>query len=164
MKRVILWFIIGIVGYLPGANAQTVSGRISVTGFNNETILKEQNPVQLFKSFKDNKYKIGFSFKGSGIEREGIVLFDMKTTVRKNGKVIGSSTRPGWPWIPGDMFLPAEAFDFIPMLQKDASPIARGSKVNKLAGNYEIILEMNVSSEQDISGSVSPVTVSFKFQ
>lgn len=142
--------------------SQKLSGRISVTGFSNGGTIKEQTPVQLFKSFKENKYKIGFSFKGSGLGKDDIVLFDMKTTVKKNGKVIGTSTRPGWPWIPGDMFMPAEAFDFIPMLQKDASRTT-GSKMNKMTGSYEIILEMKVSAGQDISGSISPVIVSSKF-
>ena len=162
MKKVIFYLVIGFVMCSPDAYSQNLSGKVSVSGFSKDGTIKERTPVELFKSFKDNKYRIGFSFKGSGLKKDDIVLFDMKTTVKKNGKVIGTSSRPGWPWIPGDMFLPAEAFDFIPMLQK-ASLRKKRSKMDKLPGRYEIILEMIVSPGQDISGLISPVSVSFKF-
>ena len=162
MKKVIFYLAIGLVLCNIDAYSQNISGRVTVSGFSNGATLKEQTPVQLFKSFKENKYKIGFSFNGKGVESDDIVLFDMKTTVKKNGRVIGSSTRSGWPWIPGDMFMPAEAFDFIPMLQKD-SPRMKGSKMNRMAGSYEILLEMIVSAGQEIKGSVRPATLSFKF-
>ena len=146
----------------PSVYSQSISGKVSVTGFSADGTIKEQTPVELFKSFKENKYKIGFSYKAEGIENKGLVLFDMKTTVKKNGKIIGTSSRPGWPWLPGDMFVPAEAFDFIPMLQKDGGRVTKNSKAGTLTGSYEIILEMNISSGQEIKGKVAPVTILFK--
>lgn len=175
MKKLILILIIGFVVDNSVAYSQTtpgkvslpakpsISGKVSVSGFVKDGLIKEQTPVELFKSFKENKYKIGFTFMWGTYPPQQPVLFDMKTTVKKNGKVIGSSSRPGWPWIPGDMFLPAEAFDFIPMLQKDKGRKIRGSKMKTLTGSYEIILEMNVSAGQDISGSIEPVKILFKF-
>ena len=168
MKAIILFFLIGFVVANPIVYSQKISGKFFVTGFSKDGTLKEQSAVELFKSFKENKYKINFSFKSSESGSKGIILFDMKTTVKKNGKVIGTSSRPGWPWIPGDMFLPGdtflpvEAFDFIPMLQKDSDKLVRGSIMNKLSGNYEITLEMNIAEGQDVSGSITPVSIYFK--
>ena len=162
MKKVIFYLAIGLLLCNMDAYPQNISGKVTVSGFTNGSTLKEQTPVQLFKSFKDNVYKIAFSFKGDRVGKDEIVLFDMKTTVKKNGRVIGASTRTGWPWIPGDMFLPSEAFDFIPMLEKD-SPRMIGSKMKKLDVSYEILLEMQLSAGQEIKGSVSPAVFSFKF-
>ncbi len=181
MKKLILFLIFGFIINNSDAYSQSnagkvslpakvsvsdkvsISGKVSVSGFSKDGTIKEQTPVELFKSFKENRYKIGFLFRANGLDKEGIVLFDMKTTVKKNGKVIGSSTRPGWPWLPGDMYVPVEAFDFIPMLQKDEGRKIRGSKMNTLTGSYEIILEMNVSAGQEVSGSIEPVRILFKF-
>lgn len=182
MKKLILFLIIGFILNNPGAYSQTtpgkvslpakasvpgkvsISGKVSVSGFSKDGTIKEQTPVELFKSFKESKYKIGFVFAGWGTyPPQQPVLFDMKTTVKKNGKVIGSSSRPGWPWLPGDMYVPVEAFDFIPMLQKDEGRKIKGSKMNTLTASYEIILEMNVSAGQNVSGTIEPVKFMIKF-
>ena len=164
MKAIILFFLIGFVVANPTVYSQKISGKFFVTGFSKDGTVKEKTAVQLFKSFKEDKYKIGFNFIAAGSQYPPQIplLFDMMTTVKKDGKVIGTSTRPDWPWIPGDMFMPAEAFDFIPMLQKDSDKLKRGSRLNKLSGSYEIILEMKVSSGQDVSGAIAPVTIFFK--
>lgn len=163
MRKLILFLVVLIAFGNPSVYSQSVSGKVAVTGFSKDGTVKEQTPVELFKSFKENKYKIGFSYKADGIENKGLVLFDMKTTVKKNSKIIGSSNRPSWPWLPGDMYVPAEAFDFIPMLQKDGGRISRNSKAGTLTGSYEIILEMNISSGQEIKGTVAPATILLKF-
>ena len=174
MKKLILIVIIGLVVNISEAYSQTtpgkvslpdkasISGKVSVSGFSKNGTIKEQTPVELFKSFKESKYKIGFTFMWGTYPPQQPVLFDMKTTVKKNGKVIGTSTRPGWPWLPGDMYVPVEAFDFIPMLQKEGSKVTRGLKASTLTGSYEIILEMNITSGQEIKGAVTPVTILFK--
>lgn len=144
--------------------SQNFSGRMSVSGLDRGSTIKEETPLQFFKSFKDNRYKIGFSFNSKDVPKDGIVLFDMKTTVKLNGRTIGSATRGGWPWLPGDLFVPAEAFDFIPILQRQSRKL-RGRAPSRLApANYEIILEMKPAAGQDVSGSVSPATISFKVQ
>ena len=100
--------------------AQSLEGRIRVEGFRSGQVLRESVPVDLFKSFKQDKYKIQFSYKADQVGKRGIVLFDMKTTLIKDGKTIHQSSRKNWPWLPGDMYVPVEAFDLISALQKVA--------------------------------------------
>lgn len=119
------------------ALGQSLSGKLTVEGWGKTTTLKSQEPVALFKNFRDGKHKILFRFKNiSG--NEGLVLFQMKTTITYNGKTIGSSSRNDWPWLPGDMYVPIEAFDLIPLLQKAANK----NQGTLAPGNYEIQLEM----------------------
>jgi len=141
------------------ASAQTIGGNIYLNNFKSGATFQELTPVQLFKQFKDNKISLGFTLKSNS----EIVLFDMKTTVKHKGAVINSSTRPGWPWLPGDLFVPAEAFDFIPMLQK---LMARGTPTVTFlpAGEYEIIMQMVPSAGQDVKGSIMPATLKFTVQ
>lgn len=116
---------------------QSLSGKLNVEGWNKITEWKSQEPVSLFKNFRDGKHKILFWFKNTSGDKD-IVLFQMKTTLAHNGKTIGSSQRSDWPWLPGDMYVPVEAFDFIPLLQKAAN----GNKGKLMPGTYEIRLEM----------------------
>lgn len=140
------------------ASAQTIGGSVYLNNFKSGATFKELTPVQLFKQFKDNKISLGFTLKSNS----EIVLFDMKTTVKHKGAEINSSTRPGWPWLPGDMFVPAEAFDFIPMLQK----LMRGTSTGTFlpAGEYEIIMQMVTSAGQDVKGSIMPASMKFTVQ
>ena len=176
MKKRILFLITGLILFNAAAYTQTIpgkvpvsgkasfSGKISVSGFSKDGRIKEETAAGLFKSFKEDKYRIGFTFwHGGKYQTEQLVLFDMSKKKKRNGRVIGSSSRSGWPWLPGDMFVPAEAFDFIPMLHKEAGSRIKDSKMNALSGRYDIILEMKVSSGQEISGSIPPVTISFIF-
>ena len=145
--------------------AQSVYGQVTMSGFPRTAALKETTVVDLFKSFKEGKYKINFSYKAENVNKRGVVLFDMKTTIKFNGKTIHQSTRGGWPWLPGDMFVPIEAFDLIPGIQKvgimpvpKLSPTQMDTPLSK--GNYEIVLEMASSSEA-IKGQIKPLTFSF---
>lgn len=133
---------------------QSLSGKLIVEGWAKSTTLKSQEPVALFKNFRDGKHKILFRFKNiSG--NEGLVLFQMKTTIIHNGKNIGSSSRNDWPWLPGDMYVPVEAFDFIPLLQK-----ATNKNKGKLApGNYEIQLEM-----KPVKANSEPISTTLSFK
>lgn len=127
---------------------QRIEGKMAVTGFPRDGVIKEVVPVDLFKSFKEGNYKINFSYKADGMGSRGIVLFDMKTTVKRDGKTIHTSTRKGWPWLPGDMYVPIEAFDVIPALQKHVGDMPVSSLQDPKAerplpiGKYEIMLEM----------------------
>ena len=145
--------------------AQSVDGQVSMTGLSTKTALKEATVVDLFKSFKEGKYKINFSFKADNVNKRGVVLFDMKTTVKLNGKTILQSTRGGWPWLPGDMFVPIEAFDLISGIQKvGIIPIPRFTP-DKMdtplpKGKYEVTLEM-VTSSESVKGKIKPLIFSF---
>lgn len=133
---------------------QSLSGKLIVEGWGKSTTLKSQEPVALFKNFREGKHKILFRFKNISGDK-GIVLFQMKTTIIHNGKNIGSSSRNDWPWLPGDMYVPVEAFDFIPLLQK-----ATNKNKGKLApGNYEIQLEM-----KPVKANSEPISTTLSFK
>lgn len=140
--------------------SQSVEGRLAIKGFTNGKTIKQNTPVALFKAFKDGVYSINFNFKSNDLGPEGIVLFDMKTTVKHNGKIISETTRGGWPWLPGDMYVPIEAFDAIPAWQKHAE---KGLPVS-IPGKYEIILQFVPSKGQKVKGSISPATMQFTIE
>lgn len=118
MKKFSVLFAIVISFSLSEVSAQRVEGKVSISGFPNGRTLKETTAVDLFKSFREGTYKINFSYRAENAESRGLVVFDMKTTVKYNGKVISESTRSNWPWLPGDMYVPIESFDLISTFQK----------------------------------------------
>jgi hypothetical protein len=165
MKKITFLFAIIMAFSLSEISAQTVDGRVTISGFPINSTLSEATVVDIFKSFRDGKYKINFSFKADNVNKRGVVLFNMKTTVKLNGKTILQSTREGWPWLPGDMYVPIEAFDLIPGFQKaGVMPIPKllpdqlDSPLPK--GKYEVTLEM-VSGSEAVKGSIKPLTFSF---
>lgn len=125
MRKISVLFAIVISFSLSEISAQKVEGTVSISGFPNGRTLKEATAVDLFKSFRDGTYKINFSYKADNVGNRGLVIFDMKTTVKHNGKIISESTRSNWPWIPVpprdapvEGFVPIESFDLISALQK----------------------------------------------
>ncbi len=137
--------------------SQSVEGKLSIKGLMKGKNITQKTPVALFKAFKDGAYTINFNFNTNDVESDQIILFDMKTTVKHDGKIISETSRGGWPWIPGDMFVPIEAFDAIPALQK----ITTSKLPLKGAKNFEIIFEFLPSEGQKVKGSISPATMEF---
>lgn len=165
MKTLKITFFLTLILFSGNLFSQSVAGHVSISGFPTKSVIKESTVVDLFKSFKEGSYKINFSYKADKVNRRGVVLFDMKTTVVLNGKTIHKSTRGGWPWLPGDMYVPIEAFDMIPGIQKaGVTPIGKLSpKEMDMAlaiGNYDITLEM-VPSSQSVKGEIKPLVFSF---
>lgn len=165
MKKIAFLFAFIMAFSLSEISAQTVDGKVSISGFPSNSTLSEATVVELFKSFRDGKYKINFSYKAENVNRRGVVLFDMKTTVKFDGKIILQSTRGGWPWLPGDLFVPVEAFDLIPGIQKvGVMPIPKLTPDQMdsplLKGKYEVTLEM-ISSSEAVKGSIQPLTFTF---
>lgn len=165
MKILKTIFVLSLVLFSSDFFAQSVNGQVSISGFPKNASLEEVTVVDLFKSFKQDKYKINFSYKADNVNKRGVVLFDMKTTVKLNGKTIHQSTRGGWPWLPGDMYVPIEAFDLIPGIQKASVPQTSKFKAVQMdaplpKGKYETTLEM-ISTSSDIKGVVKPLTFSF---
>jgi hypothetical protein len=182
MKNPILFTFVLFIFLVGESFSQTVEGKMSVSGFPRDGNIKEIVPVDLLISFKEGKYKINFSFKADNMGSRGIVLFDMYTTVKRNGKTVHSSSRKGWPWIPvpprdvtGEVFVPIEAFDVIPALQKHVGEMPAPKLYDPKTGGalplgkYEIILEMIPAStwvadmEREIvpKGKIAPATFSF---
>lgn len=165
MKILKIFSFLSLILFSVNFFAQSVDGQVTISGLSTKTALKENTVVDLFKSFKEGKYKINFSYKADNVNKRGVVLFDMKTTVKLNGKTIHQSTRDGWPWLPGDMYVPIEAFDLISGIQKASVPQNSRFKAAQmdaplLKGDYEVVLEM-VSSSSDIKGVVKPLNFSF---
>lgn len=135
-------------------SAQEFRGKLNIKGVSQSSSIKYSEPVKLFKDFKDNKYQIVFTLDAKS---DQIVLFDMVTTVSVNGKVISKSSRKNWPWLPGDMYVPAEAFDFIPALQSQ-SKLNRDGRYELPGDMYDITLEMVPSG--GATGRIEPIRFS----
>ncbi|MBD0779279.1 hypothetical protein HPE56_15875 [Maribacter sp. ANRC-HE7] len=144
--------------------SQSVEGKLAIKESAKGRTIKQKTPVALFKAFKDGEYNIHFNFRTSDVKSDQIILFDMKTIVKYNGKTISETSRDGWPWIPGDMFVPIEAFDAIPVLQKFTSNEGAKSLPLKGARSFEIILQLVPSKGQKVKGSISPASMKFTIE
>ncbi len=103
-------------------HAQTIKGKLTLNGKpKSELNLETNSAVQLFKEFKTGKYQLKFSFDGkdlpTNIYKEQIVFFEFKTEVFRDGKLVKNIIRKQpIPYFPGEMNIPAEAFDFVSIL------------------------------------------------
>jgi hypothetical protein len=125
--------------------AQLVQGEINIKEQSKiEVTAKSNKAVNLFADFRENKYPILFSFTGNAIplnsDKKMVVQFVFTTTVKRDGKIIGTTKRNPIPFFPGDMLMPVETFDFISILSNVQTNTPENvSEIPK--GNYEIILE-----------------------
>lgn len=119
--------------------------------------------VNLYAEFRENKYPILFSFSCVDVpvndEKKEVVQFVFTTTVKRDGKVLGTAKRSPIPFFPGDMFMPVETFDFISILANlQSNTLDHNSEIPK--GNYEITIEANAVG---VKGKVQPATLYLKF-
>lgn len=135
--------------------SQSVEGKLSIKGLMKGNTIKQKTPIELLKAFKDGVYTINFNYQTANVESNQIILFDIKTTVKHNGKTISETSRKGWPWLPGATIVPIEAFDAIPALQKLIHNDGYGRPY------YEIIFQFVPSEGQKVKGSISPATMNF---
>ena len=125
--------------------AQIVQGEITIKEQSKmELTAKSNKAVNLFADFRENKFPIHFVFTASDVplnsDKKEVVQFVFSTTVKKDGKIIGSIKRSPMPFFPGDMFMPIETFDVISVLSNiQTNTPETVSEIPK--GNYEIILE-----------------------
>jgi len=151
--------------------AQSVSGKLTLNEKSmTDMKLSSSSPVQLFKEFKTGKYKLKFFFSGKGIKptsnKEMIVFFDFITVVKFNGKTVKKvkKTTPT-PYFPGDMGLPAEAFDFVGILanmnddDEVLQTIPKGKYGSMEKGTYTVEL---YAQPRGVSGKISPVVFTFR--
>ncbi|PQJ14735.1 hypothetical protein [Aureicoccus marinus] len=122
MKKYLL-LLLGIAALQ--INAQTVEGKLTLNGKSKTTLELESNSaVELFKAFKEKKYQLRFVYEADNVEglyaknkEKMVIFFNVVTTVKRDGKLVKNVIRKQpIPYFPGDMFLPAEAFDFVSVL------------------------------------------------
>ena len=149
------------------SNAQTVKGAVTV-GKASELKLetKSDNLIDIFIDFRKERYPILFSFQGDEIKsKEGkeIIFFEFITEVYYNGKLMGKSSRNPMPYIPGDMIIGTEGFDFISLLSyNEKSRASIKETPGKLApGSYQVKL---MAKPIEAKGQIKPAAFSFTIQ
>lgn len=155
--------IIAMVFFAIQSQAQLVQGELKINkNTQAEMTLKGNKLVNLYADFREGKNPIQFSFTGIDIpandDKKEVVQFVFSTTVKKDGKVIGSMKRAPIPFFPGDMLMPVETFDFISILSNLQTN--SNDNVSEIpSGNYEIVIEAKVLG---IKGSISPLRLFLK--
>ncbi|HLP63248.1 hypothetical protein [Flavobacterium sp.] len=143
MKNTITVLLFTVASFF--SHAQLVQGEVKINEQSKaEITLKSNKIVNLYADFRDKKHQIHFVFTGIDIpqnsDKQEVVQFVFNTTVKKDGKVLGSLKRSPIPFFPGDMFMPVETFDFISILSNiQTNSNETISEIPK--GNYEVILE-----------------------
>jgi hypothetical protein len=161
MKKIILITIIAVCSLV--SKAQLVQGELTIKKESKlELSLQSDKAVNLYADFRENKYPILFSFTGNAIplnsDKKMVVQFVFTTTVKRDGKIIGSIKRNPIPFFPGDMFMPVETFDFISILSNiQTNTPETVSEIPK--GNYEIILE---AKPIDVKGEIKSAKIFIK--
>lgn len=143
--------------------AQIVQGEITIKEQSKmELTAKSNKAVNLFADFRENKYPIYFVFTASDVplnsDKKEVVQFVFSTTVKKDGKTIGTIKRSPIPFFPGDMLMPIETFDVISVLSNiQTNTPETVSEIPK--GNYEIILE---AKPIGVKGQITSTTLFLK--
>lgn len=155
--------IIAMAFFAIQSQAQLVQGEVKINENSKaEMTLKGNKVVNLYADFRVGKNPIQFSYTGIDIpandDKKEVVQFIFSTTVKKDGKIIGSMKRAPIPFFPGDMLMPVETFDFISILsnlQTNAN-----DKVSEIpSGNYEITIE---AKPLGVKGTISPARMFLK--
>jgi hypothetical protein len=139
------------------SQAQLVQGEIKIDNQSKaELTIKGNKAVNLYADFRENKHKINFVFTGTDIplnsDKKEVVQFVFNTTIKKEGKVIGSMKRAPIPFFPGDMLMPVETFDFISILS-NLQTNGNETVSEITSGNYEISIEAKALG---IKGEIAP--------
>ncbi|MGD1947253.1 MAG: hypothetical protein ACFB0A_13560 [Croceivirga sp.] len=158
-----------LLGCVIMANAQSIEGKLTLNGKTKTSLeLKSNSAVNLFKEFKTGKYQLKFNFKGKelvkNVYKEEIVFFNFKTVVKRDGKLVKNVIRKQpIPYFPGDMGIPAEAFDFIGLLavdpeEEEVQMLKEGTIGLMFPGEYSIEL---YAEPVCTKGKINPVIFSF---
>lgn len=160
MKKVMF---IAIAFFAFQMQAQLVQGELKVKEQSKvELEMKGNKVVNLYAAFREKSYPIHFIFTGIDIpansDKKEVVQFVFSTTVKKDGKAIGSMKRAPIPFFPGDMLMPVETFDFISILSNMQTNANENiSEIPK--GSYEIIIE---AKPLGIKGEISSLRLFLK--
>lgn len=129
--------------------APQIEGKIQIDGKSTVTTeLEAGNVVDLFKKFKTGNFPIIFAFDGKDLPKDdqgrGVVLFEFKTEIYKEGKLIGAVKRKPMPFFPGEMLEPVETFDIIHLLTyAQDNPLKKAYPGKLEKGKYTIVLSAN---------------------
>jgi hypothetical protein len=124
-------------------HAQSGKGAITIGGRNEWKVEMTSNSVvDLYAQFRGKDMPILFNFDATGILKsttgKAYAPVRFTTTVRYNGKVIGSKKTDATPFFPGDMWMPVENFEFVPIL---FNTLGKGQSDELPKGQYEINLQ-----------------------
>lgn len=160
MKKVMF---IAIAFFAFQMQAQLVQGELKIKEQSKvELEMKGNKGVNLYAAFREKSYPLHFVFTGIDIpansDKKEVVQFVFSTTVKKDGKVIGSMKRAPIPFFPGDMLMPVETFDFISILS-NMQTNANENISEVPSGNYEITLE---AKPLGVKGTISPLRMFLK--
>jgi hypothetical protein len=128
---------------LHGSYAQEISSKLLIAG--NERVELKVNgstAVDLYAQLRGRDYPIHFVFDGKNLlktpEGKEVAYVRFVTTLSRHGRVVERKERMPMPFFPGDMWMPIETFDMIPILFDLAEKSGEG-KLPK--GNYEVRME-----------------------
>ncbi len=167
MKKTLLTLAITMMVFGLSVKAQTVKGAITIGKSSELKVdVKSDNLIDLFIDFRNEKYPIIFSFQGDNLKsKEGreIIFFDFVTEVYYNGKLLGKASRNPMPYIPGDMIIGTEGFDFISLLSfNEMTKSSLKETPGKLPeGSYQVKL---TAKPVDFKGQIRPGIFSFTVQ
>lgn len=159
MKNGILIFA-SLFAFTSAGFAQQVNGEILLNQRSRNSIeLKTPEAVGLYAQLREKEMAVNFIFKGSGLAKtksgNDVALIWFRTTVKHNGKEIGSMKRSPMPFFPGDMLMPVETFDIISIL------VSGKNQPNErlLPGKYEVIFE---AAPVNAKGEIKPASLTFE--
>jgi hypothetical protein len=142
-------------------SAISIEGKLLVSGFPRDGRIKQNNFADLYKAFNDGIYKIRFQHKVSGGNAKNLMVYNLKTIVKHDGKTIIESTRNNWPMLQGDILIPIEAFEIVTSLPGYKHNMhVPNLNATLPKGKYEVILGV----EPAVSGVKSRISqVQFNF-
>lgn len=163
MKSIILTGI-GICSFTALSFAQQINGKILLNKNSKNTIeLGSPDAVELYAQLRANEMPVNFIFEGTQLPKttsgKEVALIQFRTTIKYNGKEIASMKRSPIPFFPGDMFMPVETFDIIPILVLNTDKRTAQDKSRLAPGKYEVILE---AIPIDTKGAIKPATLVFE--
>jgi len=122
MKAIIKSFAVGLLMLaISPIYAQEINGQLVLDNQSRAELKGNfESVVDLYAHFRQQNSKIHFKFEGSNLPKTSsgntVAAVKFVTTVKRDGKVVGKLERQPIPFFPGDMWMPVETFDFVPIL------------------------------------------------
>lgn len=147
--------------------AQEAKGKITVGGKSNYRIEQQkESVVHHYADFRTGKHPVVFSLSSKGYaltsDKKEVVLVSFETIVQADGKQISRSKGKPIPYFPGEMGMPVETFDFIPVIFDHQN--GRGTKDDKgflrRTKNKPVTYEIEIRAETlNGKGNIAPAMI-----